>query len=583
METQDLVVTNERVDDIPLLLAHQREMGIGALINEECEMHGNWQGASPGSITVVWLSYILSEGDHRLNQVEGWYGKREKTIGHYLAEEVVTNDFRDDRLAIILKALSDDACWSQLERELTRRSIRVYDLDVQQVRLDTTTGSGHWAITEEGLFQYGHSKDHRPDLPQLKVMLSTLDPLGMPVATQVVSGNRADDPLYLPAIEAVQATLEQEGLLYTGDAKMAALSTRATIHQQAGYYLCPLSRVQMPQPDLLECIEPVLDASESVQLIPVKRRQADGQVVHIADAFERTVEQRHSIHGETTTWTERQIVTRSDKYVQSQTRSLHTRLDKAQAEILALNERKQGKPLLTSLAQWEAAVEKILDNRRVAGLLHVDYQTRIQTRHIRKYGQNPSRVERTEKIAVSVTRNQAAMDRHLQTLGWRVYVTNAPTHKLPTTKAVVAYREQFTAERTFGRLKGKPLSLSPMYLEKEDHATGLVRLLSLGLRILSLLEYSVRNALESIDLPLTGLYAGNPKRPTLRPTAEKLLAAFNNITLTAIHQPHSVAFFLTPLSGTQSRILHLLGFDDSLYTDLTRSISYFSPLLLHEP
>jgi len=50
-------------------------------------------------------------------------------------------------------------------------------------------------VTEDGLLQFGHSKDHRPDLPQVNVMLAVLDPLGLPVATDIVPGQRADDPL----------------------------------------------------------------------------------------------------------------------------------------------------------------------------------------------------------------------------------------------------------------------------------------------------------------------------------------------------------------------------------------------------
>lgn len=74
------------------------------------------------------------------------------------------------------------------EAALNRRCMRVYRLKPERVRIDTTSGSGYWEITEDGLCQLGHSKDHRPDLPQLKVVLATLDPLGMPVATQVVGG-----------------------------------------------------------------------------------------------------------------------------------------------------------------------------------------------------------------------------------------------------------------------------------------------------------------------------------------------------------------------------------------------------------
>ena len=73
----------------------------------------------------------------------------------------------------------------------------MYDLRTERVRLDNTTSSecwdttssGYWRVTEDGLFQFGHSKDHRPDLAQVKVMLSAMDPLGLPVATDVVRGS----------------------------------------------------------------------------------------------------------------------------------------------------------------------------------------------------------------------------------------------------------------------------------------------------------------------------------------------------------------------------------------------------------
>ena len=192
MDTNKITITNEQVGDVPLLIARQREMGISELIDKHFEPHGNWQGASYGELTEIWLSYILSEGDHRLNRMESWYTERQTTINHYGKKELTPNDFRDDRLAILLNALSDDTKWGEFEKDLNQRTIRVYNLETKQVRLDATTISGHWQVTEDGLFQYGHSKAHRPDLPQLKVMLSTLDPLGIPLVTTVVKGNRME-------------------------------------------------------------------------------------------------------------------------------------------------------------------------------------------------------------------------------------------------------------------------------------------------------------------------------------------------------------------------------------------------------
>jgi len=143
-------------------------------------------------------------------------------------------------LAAVLRYLNQDESWQEYEREQGKHIIRAYALKTELVRLDATTASSHIEPSEDGLFQLGHSKDHRPDLAQVKIMLASLDPLGLPLATQVVAGNYASDPLYEPAIEQVRRTLNQEGILYVGDCKMAASKTRAGIEKSHDYYLMPL-------------------------------------------------------------------------------------------------------------------------------------------------------------------------------------------------------------------------------------------------------------------------------------------------------------------------------------------------------
>src|SRR5262249_24463132 len=150
-------------------------------------------------------------------------------------------DVTDDRLADVLRLLSDDLHWQAFEQELMGQLVRVYDLAATCVRIDTTTASSYANVDEQGLLQLGHSKDHRPDLPQLKLVLASLDPLGMPLAIEVLSGEQADDPVYLPIIASARNGLQKKGLLYVGDCKMAALQTRASIAAQGDFYLCPLS------------------------------------------------------------------------------------------------------------------------------------------------------------------------------------------------------------------------------------------------------------------------------------------------------------------------------------------------------
>ena len=208
---EKLTITTERVDDIPVLLAQSDRMGIAELLDVYFRPHGNWEGTGLGLTTTIWLTHILSEGDHRMNQVQPWVATRLHTLQKCSGQAVRDQEWSDDRLSLVLDALSDDQKWQDFERALNQRIVRVYNLKPKRVRVDSTTASGYWTVSEEGLFHLGHSKDHRPDLPQLKVMLSALDPLGLPMATQIVSGERADDRLYLPAIEQVSQSLQEHG------------------------------------------------------------------------------------------------------------------------------------------------------------------------------------------------------------------------------------------------------------------------------------------------------------------------------------------------------------------------------------
>ena len=175
--------------------------------------HGHWVGLSLGWVSVLWLTHLLSEGDHRLHHVAPWAQQRLHTRRECTGQPVHPLDLSDDRLATVLEALSDETRWRACAGALHQHALRVYDRQPAGVRLDRTSASGYWCVTEDGLFPCGHRTDHRPDLPQVKIMVAALDPLGLPVATDVGPGHRADDPRYIPAITRGREGLGRRGLL----------------------------------------------------------------------------------------------------------------------------------------------------------------------------------------------------------------------------------------------------------------------------------------------------------------------------------------------------------------------------------
>jgi transposase len=559
-------IITERVDDIPLLLEQMQRMGLPTLLDDHFPIHGNWQGLSLGWVSTIWLSSILSRGDHRLVHVEPWVAKRLWTLGATTGQALKCVDFTDDRLEIVLRHLSDDTRWAAFESALNQHTVRVYDLSTARVHVDSTSASAYTTVTAGGLFQFGHSKDYRPDLPQVKVMQAVLDPLGMPLATDVVSGERADDPLYVPCIGRVQASVGRRGLLYVGDCKMAARETRACIAAPGDFYLCPLPQVQLAAGEFDAALEAVWRGEHT--LLPVVRERPDGKSECIAEGYEYPVPLRQEVGGEVQSWTERRLMVRSVRHAHAAEAALRTRVAKAMAQIEALNQRGRGKKRLKEVSACRQTVVAIVQRYGVEHLVWFRLTQHAPSRPVRAYQGRPARIEAHRHATVEVCVDEGALEAAVRRLGWRVYGTNQPGESLSLEQAVLAYRSEYLVERSLGRLKGRPLSLTPMYVQRDDHATGLIRLLSIALRVLTLLEFVGRRQLAAEGAKLAGLYAGNPRRETARPTAECLLEAFRDLTLTIIEGPQQTERHLTALSPLQQRSLEILGFSSALYTRL---------------
>lgn len=188
---------------------------------------------------------------------------------------------------------------------------------------------------------------------------------------------------------------------------------------------------------------------------------------------------------------------------------------------------------------------------------------------MRAYGDQPAHTERKVRFQLTVTRNQPAIAEEEFRAGWRIYATNAPPEQLPMERAVLAYRDQYIEENIFRRLKGKILSITPVYVQRDDHAKGLFHLLTLAARLLALGDHAAKQALAQDNAELAGIYPGNPKRSTATPTTERMLAAFDNIHLMLVPIAGQMHYQVTPLSDVQTRILQLLNLPTSLYTHLS--------------
>jgi len=528
------------------------------------------------------LVHILTQHNHRMDCVQEWVANRLSLLQRLTGQPITSLDFTDDRLALCLRDLSPNETWHAIENQLGHHIVRVYDLnkekpfpqvpDISQiVRFDATTAAVYHNSEHSDLFKIGKAKNNL-FATLFKIMIASLDPLGIPVAVDVVAGNRADDPLYIPSYQRVKKTIPGRGMLAVGDSKMSALATRAYIMHNQDYYLTPLAH-EKDEPQLLdELLKGKQAQIEEMELIflpddmPANGDEPDPQLA-VARGFETERERTAIVEGQKVVWKERLLVVQSFNYVHSMKTGLHQRLDKAEEALRALTPaRKRGKRQIKDKESLLAAIKRIEKKYRVQGLFVHDYRQEVSERQVRGYKGKPARVERKVRLQLTVSRQKDAIAQATFKAGWRIYTTNAHAEILSLAQAVWAYRDQYVAEDVFRRLKGKILSITPLYIQRDDHAKGLFHLLTIASRMLALGDYLAKSALAQSKEELTGVYAGNPKRGTATPTMERMLQAFDNINLIMLLVAERVQCQVTPLSPVQERILALLGLSTTLYT-----------------
>jgi transposase len=495
------------------------------------------------------------------------------TLSHLTAQVIEPLDFSDDRLSHLLTHLSKPAYWHQIEHDLNARSIEVYPLPQDVIRCDATTVSGAHEVTEDGLVQFGHSKDE-PTRPQIKVMIGSLDPLGMPLATDVVSGERADDGLYLPIIERIRSGLSTPGLLFVGDCKMSALDTRAYLARHQDWYLSPLPLTGATAEAMEAWITTGVRKGGAGELVRIWRTNDRGHEVLAAEGYE--FERPCGTPDSDVAWRERVLVVRSPLHANQQTAGLENRLHHAETALTALTPpRGRGKRQMTDEATLVEAIDRVLTEQRVDGLLSVTWEKQVEqkTQYVGRGRGSKSRekrvIQKTRYYITQITRQEDRIGALRQRFGWKAFVTNAAQKRLSLQEAVLCYRNEYRVERIFNRLKSR-VHIAPLFVKLNEQIAGLTYLLTLGVRVLTVTEFVLRRSLEAEQARLPGLHPENKQKRTDKPTAERLLKAFSGISLTIIKNVagEEILRRLTPLSRVQEDILQRLGLAATLYRQL---------------
>jgi len=396
----------------------------------------------------------------------------------------------------------------------------------------------------------------------------------MPLSTDVLSGERADDGLDIPIMERMRSGLHKTGLLFVGDCKMSALETRTHVVGHPDFSLSPLPFTGATAEAMEAWIAEGVTKDEAGELERIFRINDRGQEVLAAEGYE--FERTCCAQVGEEEWRERVVVVRSPVHAARQAAGLETRLAHAEPQLAALTPpRGRGKRQITDEATRLEAIDHVRKAQRVEGLLSVAWEKQSE-RHTQYVGRGRGSASRQKRVSKKIRYHITRIARQGDTIaaltqrfGWKAFVTNAVHKRLSLKEVVVCYRNAYRIERICNRLKSR-VHIAPLFVKLNDHIEGLTYLLTLGVRVLTVMECVRRRSLQQDQATLPGLHPENKTTMTDKPTAERILKAFADVSLTIIQHAagEEILRRLTPLSGLQEDILQWLGLGTSLYRQL---------------
>jgi transposase len=557
------------VDNLPIIITWLLKMQVHTIIDAFCPRHGNWQGISYGQLALLFVAYVIQCRTHRLMGMEKWLQQRQTVITKVTGWQLGDKEATDDRLGLLLTTLGEDEEQGvKIQRQLGQHLIQAFALPTEVGRYDTSSFSVHHAAAENGedphtLLRFGHSKDKQPGLLQFKQGLGVIDPAGVPLLTHTMSGKTADDGLYLPAWWQMGQTMGRKDFLFVADCKAAAKETRAGIASNGGFYLFPLPMTG-DTPQWLQ--EQVAQAElRDIVLPEIVGPSGDPKVVGKGVVVSREMSQpmRQEMRY---TWTEQWFVMRSDSLAQRQRARLERQLTRTEQELRRLRPKKD-----ESAALFAERADKIVAKRNAS--LYFDVQVQETIRICKRYTQrgrpgpdSPYELEVNVDLSLGVTQQQADIEQARQMAGWRIHVSNTTPQQVSLEQSVRYYRDEWLVENGFHRFKNGSLPALPLYLRLPERIRGLMLLLLIALQALTLLEFVSKRSLAEKKETIAGLVPGNPKMKTDRPSAERLLAAFDQFHLLVVETEAVIsATLVETLAPLQQLILDLLDLPASIY------------------
>ena len=555
------VLRSTTVGALPLLDHVLRRMRLEEFLRRALPPEDGRTKLSPTKALLVLLRNLLVSrepiygvGEWAVRYAPDLLGLSEKEIGL----------LNDDRLGRALdKLFSADV--PALVLAVATHVVKEFRVALDELHNDSTTVSFFGAYVDAAVEQrvlgrptlaitFGHSKDHRPDLKQLLLILTVTADGGVPLHFRAESGNVTDDQTHRDTWDLLCQLTGRRDFLYIADSKLATRQNMAYVHQHQGRFITVLPRTRAEDVAFRQLV-----AQGQVTWRPLwEKTDEEGEVV---DCYSTSDEPSTSAEGYRLVWYHSQRKAERDAVARA------GRIERTLKELASLREKLHSpRTRYRQQAKVAKAVAEILKSSGAAEWIVTEIEPKtVETFRQARRGR-PSKDTRyvrkvTTRFDLTYRIDEARVAEDAKGDGIFSLITNVVD--LSGLELLKTYKRQATIEKRFSQLK-TDFEVAPVYLKAVHRIQALLCVYFFALLVEALLERELRRAMQRREIEALPLY---PEGRACRwPTARRVIDIFEPIQRhTLIHGKQPAEVLTTELTRVQRRLLNLLGLSPKHY------------------
>ncbi|NOW82810.1 transposase [Clostridium beijerinckii] len=565
MDINDMQIFSE--GHLPIVSGVYDQLKIGKKIDEVVSWDKEKCKLSPGEAVKALILNILS-GYDPLYMISEFY--KDKDVEKLVGESINYTEINEFAIGRNLDKIYDSDA-KKVYSHVVLTALKLENIDVKAIHWDTTSKSfsGDYErvipeVQDDKKYPinitFGHSKDYRRDLKQMKFGVGTTKDK-LPLFCDVLSGNEDDKKWngnVIKRIEEELSSVDLSNILHVADSALVTTDNLKEINDETYKFISRLPGTFSLEAKLIKKAIRTPEKWEDLSTLGKNKKRASKYRIQ---SFKDVIGEKKY----------RFVVCHSSNLAEQNMKTLERNIEKEKSETKKAFDKAISRDGYFCEADAQKAILKFEDKLKLK--YHTLKYTMQENEQIKKRSgvkgrRKKDEIPETEKVYIfqyELIEDKDKINQRKEEIGMFVLITNELNEEnLSNKELLMEYKDQNSVESTFKILKS-PSYVDAIFLNKPERIEAFGYVMVLAVLLMNLIERRIceKLKLESEEINLLG------RRKTFSPTATALFKVFEKVKVVAIPLGAGIQRIIPGgLDKNQKRILKLCGLGEEIYLEI---------------